>query len=234
MRLWSLQPAEVVRQIEERGFAIARPDFDRLWGQDSASPWGFRQAYGWMSSQMALRLGPPPPGAAYPMWAWARPPAATRRGAPDLRSMRESQPGSLLELEVDPRRALLSDHGSWHHVLNGWPLALSEPLSDQLEARLRSLCALLGAPLDPRGRLEARHLALPQVQGLLGQGWSHIFRVEPLLDGSPARLDMGFDGDPQWMGGDGISVQACLWSIERTQIVSTTAYAARNPGFASP
>ena len=229
MRLWSLQPVSVGLQIQHDGIAFARPDFDLHWGQHPDAGWGFRQAYDWMSTQMASRIGPPPPGAIHPMWAWARPPRPTGRGAPDLRSMRDDQPGVLLELEVPPTSALLSDHGSWHHVLNGWPLAFSEPLSEQIEARLRTLCASLGTPMSKHGILDAAHFSFPEIRSFLGHSWTPIFRVEPLHKGVSARLDIGPDGDPEWVGGDDICVQACLWSIQRSQVVSSTPYAARKP-----
>jgi hypothetical protein len=230
MKLWSLQPREVFDQIQSEGLATAKPNFEQHWGQSTNAYWGFKQAYDWMAQQMASRIGAPPAGTCHPMWAWARPPSPTKRGAPDLRTMRDDQPGVMLELEVDSHEMLLSDHGSWHHVLNGWALDTTELLADQRGSDLRCLCLKLGHPLGKHGRLDACHFALPEIQSMLSQSWQLIFNITPLVEGVAARLDVEPDSDADaWIGTEDIHVQACLWSIQKKQILSATPYAPRPP-----
>lgn len=75
----------------------------------------FRTAYDWVAQQVRDRVA----GAAggYPIWAWAR----TTRA--NIVAVCRLAPGeTLLTLSVPRDRVLLSEHGSWHCVLNDWPV----------------------------------------------------------------------------------------------------------------
>lgn len=227
MRLWSIQSPRAAALLEAGSPLTGAPDFEMTWGWSADHPWGFKQAYDWMRRAMAERVGSPPADGAYPVWAWARPPSITRSGAPDMRAMRDSEPCALLEIEVDPERVLLSDHESWHMVLNGSALALTEELDQRQDARLAELCQKLGLPLDPGGRLGARHYGHPDVLAFLSDGWSSVFEVEPLAAGRPARMAFSRPFDPEWIRAEGVSVQACLWRVNPVDVVSVRHFGAR-------
>lgn len=85
-------------------------------------------AYRWMASQLARRVGPPPPGVRLPLWAWVRRPDL-RTGAHLPRGTR----GVLLEVELPRRAVLCSDFERFHAVLNRHYLARSEADEARLE-----------------------------------------------------------------------------------------------------
>lgn len=230
LRLWTLQPIAAARALEGGIAYFSKPDFEKDWGESPDSYWSFRQAYAWMADRMAERIGPPPSGAEHPVWAWARPPITTKSGAPDLRSMREpGEPTALLELLVDPCQTLISDHVSWHHVLNGSPLGLSEAESDLMDRRL---CAIAersdGIPRENL-RLLPKDFSDPDVLSELGRGWRHIFEVGPILPGNPVKMAYIDPCDRNWIGSDNIAAQACLWLIEPDQLVSWRPVAPAHP-----
>ena len=86
-----------------------------------------------------------------PMWAWAKPKSCNSDGSPDLRSHRSSEPQALLCLESPSTEFLLSNHGSWHHILNAWPLSLSEAENEACEAQLSQIS---GRPFNNAQRTE--------------------------------------------------------------------------------
>jgi hypothetical protein len=221
LRLWTLQPIAAARALESGDTYFSKPDFEKDWGEGPDSYWSFRQAYAWMADRMAERIGPPPPGVEHPVWAWARPPITTKSGAPDLRSMRETgEPKALIELLVDPCGTLISDHSSWHHVLNGSPLGLSEAESDLMD---HMLCAIAersdGIPRE-NSLLLPKDFSDPDVVAELSRGWLRIFEVGPILPGIPVKMAYTDPYDCDWISDDNIAVQACLWLIEPGQMVS--------------
>jgi hypothetical protein len=111
MRVWTIQPVEVLARLEEKQVLHVDP---------AHIPKEFRHAYDWMRTQMARRI----PGCRghYPWWGWHSP-------RPDLRCsghLPRGNRGVRLELELDPAEVLLSDFDAWHVVLNRGYLALSE------------------------------------------------------------------------------------------------------------
>jgi hypothetical protein len=219
--LWTLQPVAAARALESGDTYFSKPDFEKDWGEDPDSHWSFRQAYGWMAERMTERIGPPPPGVEHPVWAWARPPFSTKSGAPDLRRMKEpGGPKALIELLVDPCETLISDHTSWHRVLNGSPLGLSEAESDLMDRRL---CAIAersdGIPRE-NSLLLPKDFSNPDVVAELSRGWLRIFEVGPILPGIPVKMAYTDQYDRDWISDDNIAAQACLWLIEPGHFVS--------------
>ena len=220
LRLWTVQPVAAARTLEGGETYVSKPDFEEHWCQDSDSDWGFQQAYAWMVERMIERIGPPPPGVEYPVWAWARPPFATRSGAPDLRRMRESgEPQALIELLVDQCETLISDHGSWHFVLNGYPLGLSEAESDLIQRRLCAIAERSDGIPRADFQLLPGDFSNPEVLAELGRGWNRIFEVGKILPGIPVQMAYTDPSDSDWIGSDDIAAQACLWIIDPVQFV---------------
>lgn len=114
MRLWSVQTREVYEIIRQKG--VYRCD-----GAKAACmrALGFGRAYRFLAGVMRQRLGEPPAGVRYPVWAWYRLRGVNKK--PDLRWMElvnYSGPMVCLELEVPAEKVLLSDEELWHFVLN--------------------------------------------------------------------------------------------------------------------
>jgi hypothetical protein len=76
-------------------------------------------AYDWMAEQLRKRIGEPPAGVYYPVWAWHS--LSGRHERPDLRrtEFRHYSGGPVcLGIEVPEAQVLLSDEEAWHIVLN--------------------------------------------------------------------------------------------------------------------
>lgn len=112
MVLWTIQPEELYRRILETGVYICDP-------QQCSMP-EFSEMYDWLAEQMKARIGTPPEGVVYPVWAWY-----AQRGKhhkPDLRSERWTNGSAgdkfvCIEIEVPDEQVLLSDFDSWELVL---------------------------------------------------------------------------------------------------------------------
>ena len=121
MILWTMQPVEVWQEIQETG--VYRCDPAR-----SSMP-EFTDMYEWLIRQMEQRIGPPPAGVTYPVWAWYMQNGKHRK--PDLRTERWGYgPGgeeyACIEFEIPDDRVLLSDFEVWHIVLCNGLIAESE------------------------------------------------------------------------------------------------------------
>ncbi|MBR0185887.1 MAG: DUF3841 domain-containing protein [Synergistaceae bacterium] len=79
MILWTIQPDTVFKLIYTRGHYRCSPK--RTCMLDFAET-----QYEWLVFQMKKRIGPPPEGVNYPVWAWYRWSITKKR--PDLRGIR--------------------------------------------------------------------------------------------------------------------------------------------------
>ena len=77
MKLWTIQPIEVWGEIQDTGVCRCNP---------ALMPLDFDEEYQWLRAKMIERIGPPPEGVVYPVWAWYK--RDDRRTKPDLRSVR--------------------------------------------------------------------------------------------------------------------------------------------------
>ena len=77
MKLWTIQPVEVWREIQDKGVYRCNP---------SLIPLDLDEEYKWLIRKMADKIGPPPEGVLYPVWAWYKQNGKHRK--PDLRSKR--------------------------------------------------------------------------------------------------------------------------------------------------
>lgn len=114
MRLWTTMPARVYKEtIEKTGIYQCDPDkSDVLTWDDSGRQ--FANAYDWMSGYMTEKIGPPPEGIKYPVWAWYR--LRTRQARPDLRWVEfrgAAKEMVLIELEKEDSQVVLSDEEIW-------------------------------------------------------------------------------------------------------------------------
>lgn len=118
--LWTIQHEEAWKVFEKTGVLVANED--HLFFEDD-----FRFAYDWLSQQMIQRIGAPPEGVRYPIWAWYQ--WEGKRKRQDLRCSGYAQRGTpmvQITFEAEEREFLLSDFDSWHCILNNNYLANSE------------------------------------------------------------------------------------------------------------
>lgn len=124
MILWTIQSIKAYESLCEKGVLIAGEDhtiFEPSWDA----------AYKWLADQMKNRIGEPPEGVKYPIWAWYQ--WEGKRKRPDMRSHNKiSPPGEkivLLTIDVPDEQVLLSDFDDWHFVLMG--SCIEDEISDK-------------------------------------------------------------------------------------------------------
>ncbi|MGC4044603.1 MAG: DUF3841 domain-containing protein [Armatimonas sp.] len=121
MRLWTIQPVAIWELIQREGLYRCNPEL-----VSDGKDWP--EGYDWLAGQMRARVGPPPPGVRWPVWAWEK--------KPDLRSYlgrNNKEPYVRLTLEVPDSDVLLSEFEDWHFVLWNSYLALTEAEADANE-----------------------------------------------------------------------------------------------------
>lgn len=113
MRLYTVQSLEAYHELVNTGRYVcdeAKSRFIIEWA-------GFKEAYKWIAEQMTKRIGPPPDGVLYPVWAWPTAVSFASRG------LRPDQ--VMIEFEVSRDRVLLSDFEGWHAVIDNYFFAES-------------------------------------------------------------------------------------------------------------
>ena len=80
MILWTIQPIDIWKMIQETGVYRCDPK------QSSMPEPEFVEKYEWLIRQMKKRIGPQPEGVVYSVWAWYK--QNGKRKKPDLRSER--------------------------------------------------------------------------------------------------------------------------------------------------
>ena len=128
MILWTIQPDDVFDEINRLGVYRCDPVKADLQGM-------FPEQYDWLVSQMRKRIGPPPEGVSYPVWAWYQ--WQKDRRKPDLRAQRwNCTPRGAkffrLEIDIPDEQVLLSDFDEWHGPLNDGLIADTEEEYDEL------------------------------------------------------------------------------------------------------
>lgn len=113
MTLWTIQSEALYDSILQTGKYICDP-------LQMSMP-EFTEMYDWLAAQMKERIGPPPEGVIYPVWAWYQ--NRGKRQKPDLRSERWTNGYAddkfvCLEIEVPDEQVLLSDFDLWGLILN--------------------------------------------------------------------------------------------------------------------
>ena len=112
MRLWTIQPVEVVNILERDGVFTCNPEKSEYYND-------FHDAYLWIAVEMDKRNITHPDGLKLPLWAWHT--RDWKHKKPDLRTTGLGTPGksyACIEFEINDKDVLLSDYGSWHYVLN--------------------------------------------------------------------------------------------------------------------
>jgi hypothetical protein len=132
MRLWTIQPFEFYKRLLTEDVIHCDPALSDYLREDS--DFNFRKEYDWLVCQMQKRIGTPPAGVKYPIWAWHS--LHGKHQKPDLRRTEcRNYTGyqTCLEIEIPDKDVLLSGETSWYIVLNDGYYASSED-DDGIEA----------------------------------------------------------------------------------------------------
>ena len=126
MRLWTFHPYEVYQKILDTGEYHCEP---YLGYNTTMEFMEFENAYLWLAQQMREKIGNPPDGIKFPVWAWHT--QNWKHKKPDLRYERfhygnKGEKWACIEIEVPDNQVLLSDFDLWHCVLNDWNVDLTE------------------------------------------------------------------------------------------------------------
>ena len=135
MLLWTIQEESVYNSILTDGFYRCDISKSPL-GQD------LKEGYDWLIEQMKSRIGDPPDGVVYPVWAWYQ--WEGKRKKPDLRRERWSCGNkgdrfACREIDIPDEEVLLSDFDAWSIILLHGLISSSEEEDRVLEERYEAL-----------------------------------------------------------------------------------------------
>ncbi|MBO5180041.1 MAG: DUF3841 domain-containing protein [Clostridia bacterium] len=114
MRLWTVQPVEVWKLLQENGRYVC----DKT-KSECLSDLTFVESYDWLVKEMEDRIGARDEDVEYPVWAWH-----TFDGKNDELDLdKESyvsagEEAVCLEIEIPDNEVVLTDFNNWHCVLN--------------------------------------------------------------------------------------------------------------------
>ena len=103
MRLWTLKSQQVFDHIIKEGEYICDDAKSTMLQEFRA-----RRAYDWLVQEMKERIGMPPEGVTYPVWAYLK--------KPDLsKEFNTEAPRNMvcIELEIDEKDVLITNHCGW-------------------------------------------------------------------------------------------------------------------------
>ena len=123
--LWTIQHEDAYREFEKTG--ILRANDKYLFCEDD-----MKFAYDWIAKEIRQRIGEPPAGVTYPVWAWYQ--WEGQRKRMDLRRSGYAERGTPLvqiTFEVDTEAFLLSDFDVWHDILSKQYIAYTQDESDR-------------------------------------------------------------------------------------------------------
>ena len=136
MILWTMQPIEIWNIIQDTG--VYRCDPEKSSMQDIQ----FAEKYEWLIEQMKKRIGPPPDGMTYPVWAWYIQNGKHKK--PDLRSERWGYGSGdeeyvCIEFEIPDDQVLLSGFDVWLIILSNGLISETEEEDTRQEKYWESL-----------------------------------------------------------------------------------------------
>lgn len=157
MILWTIQQEDVYNKIMSDGFYRCKASecFMREY---------FGDRYKWLSDQMRKRIGEPPEGVLYPVWAWYQ--WQGERKKPDLRRERwwngwKGDRLACMEIDIPEDEVLLSDFDAWSIILNNGLLSSTEQEDEVLEQKYEAL--------SPAEQVRFKH-----------KNWERVFDLTPI------------------------------------------------------
>lgn len=204
MELWTLQHPDVWKALQEDGIWHAKDSLIGFPEEEDSAFVHTHYAYKWYAKQMAKRIGPPPKGVHFPIWADFKR-FGQMSGKPDMRAERWVYQGSIdrLHLEIDEKRVLLSDLDDWHAPLNYWYLSKSKKDDDSFD----EWCKTLGVDHRDICNWNKDSFALREVRNKVEQSWLLMFDLD-----SPRDEDWHFPNIKR-------SIQATFWELRIEDVV---------------
>lgn len=120
--------------------------------------------YQWLVTQMKKRIGEPPEGVHYPVWAWHTENWIHKK--PDLRSHRwhsgvSGEQFVCIEFDIDENEVLLSDFDAWSIILLDGFITSSEAEDNELSNQMEQM------PFEEQNFLRKKN-------------WERVFDLTPL------------------------------------------------------
>ena len=166
MILWTIHKEEVYQILMSEG--VFRCDSTKI-----RDPVYLKDAYSWLASRMAAKIGEPPPGVQFPVWAFYQ--WEGERKKPDLRRERwgngwKGDRYVCMEIDVPDEEVVLTDFDLWISVMGGHLISYTEKEDEELEKEYE---------------------ALPdqEKKAFMEKNWDRIFDVTPLDNGWVLRGD---------------------------------------------
>lgn len=206
MILWTVQHASVLDEIDKHG--VYHTDESHLWvkPEDDDDINHSHYAYLWLCKQMRKRIGDPPNGVTYPIWAMLKQ-SGKPDGKPDMRSWGNSakEPLVRLKLDVPDYDVLVTDFGMWHCVLNYTHLPMSEV---EFEKFWPQTLTMLGVDERDVRDWSKKSRELTQARKWLEASWDNCIGVNRVNE--------------DWCGAwKDRSFQATFWGLKAEYILST-------------
>lgn len=205
MILWTIQDYPAYEIFMDSGILIANEDF--VFGKELYDP-----AYKWLFEQMVERIGVPPQGVKYPVWAWYQ--WEGKRKKLDMRQSGYAERGTKivrLTIDVNPEMILLSDFDLYHFPLNYWYLSLTENEDMAFEEEYKrydfAFEDLQDANINTSEMLMLRNKIM--------KSWERIFDFE--LEANDWVVE------PM----ERKSIQATMWYVKKEQLVNAEVFIAR-------
>ena len=161
MKVWTIQPKEVLDEINNKGVYVCDPDKSEI--SDGMVLDYFKFGYDWIVSEMDKRIGGRPSYVKYPVWAWYI--RNWEHKKPDFRNTDYGPHGAIvycIECDIPVERLVFTDFDEFHCVLNNFPLidAYSEKEYDEMYE-------------------EYKKLSLAEKEVFNRNSWNKIFDITP-------------------------------------------------------
>lgn len=172
------------------------------------------RAYRWLCDQMRRRIGPPPEGTRYPIWAWYRQ-QGRPDGKPDMRSWRTEEGTEhvvRLKLDVPDWEVMLTDFDDWHCALNYWYLPRDRADSEAFD----KMVEIAGEEWLDVGNMEKTSPYLEKARQIVEKSWERMIGVR--------------EGESEYctLPWDKRSIQATFWQIRPEYVISAERFRARH------
>ena len=164
LKIWSIQPKEVINEIHNNGFVVCDPVKIGDWFGNEYDK--FKPAYDWLVKRMSEKIGKPD-HVRYPLWGWYI--RDWRNKKPDLRNIGYGRPGDIqycIECEIPVKEIVLTDFQEWNCVLNDFPLFVVD--SDEEYERIYD---------------KFSNLSTEEQEKYKRDSWNQVFDIAPFNNG---------------------------------------------------
>ena len=158
MQLWTVQPLTALDELKTQG--VYRCQKEKSFNLSKRG--SLDQPYQWLMARMREKIGGPPEGVSYPVWAWHT--WEFLHQAPDPNSaafLRRTEDKAMMTLDVPQDQAVLTDFDAWQLVLQHMYVADAREAAelDRLEQQLETL--------DEN-----------QLEKAIRDSWEHVFLID--------------------------------------------------------